>query len=91
MKYSTFKTLYTIKFIVELAVLVVLGVMCIMCWINLKGTPISELTLTQILFMTFPLWVQTFIRRSGVRAVAFSNNNQFANNVPNDNQGDKNE
>lgn len=91
MKYSTFKTLYTIKFIIELAVLVVLGVMCIMCWINLKSTPISELTLTQILFMTFPLWVQTFIRRSGFRSVAFSNNNQFENNDQTNNQGDNNE
>lgn len=90
MKYSTFKTLYTIKFIVELAVLVVLGVMCILCWINLKGTPISELTLTQILFMTFPLWVQAFIRRSGFRTVSFANNNKLENNNQNDNQGDNN-
>lgn len=62
MKLSIFKILYLIRLTVELIILGFFATMCVLCWINLNGTPISQLTLTQIIFMTYPLWLGIFIQ-----------------------------
>lgn len=62
MKFSTMKVLVFVRLIVETLVLGACFAMCIYCWIKCALVPISQLSITTIAFMTFPLWIGIFIR-----------------------------